>query len=200
MTIYRLFKEAPKNLDDVIKWRHHLKICKYFRTTFLKSISYIKQGKESTQWTTLNFHYYVISDTRGQNCWQNSLFLPLNQEKLSRFPPSPNFNVDSSFFWRKMHYVLRTSTLKEGERGQQSTTVVTCSVKLSIWLGKKRAILKVLPTNFVLQCLNPKISKSLKTIFFQDIWSHNFKFWVRNTAETLIYMVSDFRLWYRGRF
>ena len=163
MTIYSLFKEAPKNIDDVIKWRHHLKICKYFRTTFLKSISYIKQGKESAQWTTLKFQNYAISDTRRQNCWENSHFLPLNQEKTLHSPPSPNFNVDSSFFWRKMHYVLRTSTLKVGERGQQKTTVVTWSVKLDIWLGKEKSHFESFPNQFcrwVSESYNFKVTKN----------------------------------------
>ena len=148
MTIYRLFKEASKNLDDVIKWRHHLKICKYFRTTFLKSISYIKQGIESTQWTTLKFQNSVISDTRRQNCWKNSHFYHQIKKDLSRVPLSPNFNVDSSFLWRKMHYLLRTSTLKVGERGQQTNTVVFWSVKLGIQLGKEKSHFESFPNQF----------------------------------------------------
>ena len=70
------------------------------------------------------------------------------KKDLSRVPLSPNFNVDSSFLWRKMHYLLRTSTLKVGKRGQQTNTVVFWSVKLGIQLGREKSHFESFPNQF----------------------------------------------------
>ena len=121
----------------------------------LRSICCVCVTKNLIEQSNAKIKIKAFSDTHRQNCWQNQLILPPKNVIWSFIsPPSPSFNVVWQFFLPKLHSGMHQSTLKVGERGELLLARIFGVQRWVLISREKRASEKVLPSPFVVGCLN----------------------------------------------
>ena len=147
--------EFQKKIDDVIEWRHFVQILSKFRRMFLLSRCLIYVYRNSIRSGRGVIHTMVILRH------PTTKLLAKLTDFASKFiiwgfksPPSPSFNVVWQFFLPKLHSGMHQSTLKVGERGELLLARIFGVQRWVLISREKRASEKVLPSPFVVGCLN----------------------------------------------